>query len=131
MSRFGTGRGRREDVLEMLERADPQRHAELLELRRYNPQAYRRAVKRLAEDYALSAPIRGDGVADDEVATPGRETDPALRIGPAPTTSPDTAAPVASRPVIARPAPTRAAPPEQLPDTPSSKPAKKTRKKES
>lgn len=128
MSRFGTGRGRREDVLEAIERADPARHAELLELRHYNPQAYRRALRKLADDYALSAPIRGSGVAADELVTPGRETDPALRVGPAPATPPDIAVPV-----VARAAPKRAAaaPPEKLPEVAPEKPAKKSRKKES
>ena len=121
MARRGTGRGRREDVLAMLENADPQRHTALLELRHHDPQGYRRAIASLADDYALSAPIRGRGVSNDEQVTPGRETDPALQVGAARPTSPDAATPAA------KPAPPRkaAAPPaEVLPE----KAATKTRK---
>ena len=121
MARRGTGRGRRDDVLARIESADPPRHAELLELRHHDPQGYRRALRQLADDYALSAPIRGRGVASDERVTPGRETDPALQVGTTRPTPPDAAAPVA------RPAPSRkaAAPPaEVLPDKPATKPRK-------
>lgn len=121
MARRGTGRGRREEVLEMIERADPQRHAELLELRHQNPQGYRRAMQKLADDFALHAPIRGRGVAADEPGTPGRETDPALQVGAARPIAPDAATPAP------RPAPRRKAatpPAEVLPDKTATRPRK-------
>lgn len=83
MARRGTGRARRLDVLDAVEAADPRRYAELVALRGANPQAFRREMRRVAEQYAMSAPIRGYDVADDERVTPGRETDPALRVGAA------------------------------------------------
>ena len=40
----GTGRTKRESLLDALAESDPELHAELLELRRYNPQAFRKAL---------------------------------------------------------------------------------------
>lgn len=84
MARRGTGRARRDEVLDAIEKADPPRHAALVELRRHNPQAFRRELAHVADAYGLKAPIRGAWVAPDEPRTPGRETDPDLRVGPAP-----------------------------------------------
>ena len=42
-------RSRREDELAQVEAADPAKHAELLELRRHNPQAYRKELRRLVQ----------------------------------------------------------------------------------
>jgi hypothetical protein len=47
-------RTRREEELEQLEKLDPAKHAELLELRRYNPQAYRKALAKLIKRGVIS-----------------------------------------------------------------------------
>ena len=44
-----SNRSRRGEAVDALERRDPRAHRALLELRRLNPQGYRKALKRLAD----------------------------------------------------------------------------------
>lgn len=69
------GRLRRLGYLDQLESVDPVRHAELVELRRTSPNDYRRQITRIAKKMNWKE-------AEEDTPYPGRETDPALRIGP-------------------------------------------------
>ena len=76
----GTGRKRRLAMLESLEKSDPKRHQELLDLRHNNPQAYRKAMRALGKVKGVALPIGGRGAVPRP--HPGRETDPALSKEP-------------------------------------------------
>jgi hypothetical protein len=58
---MGTGRGQRAAVLDQLAESDPERAAELAELRHHDPQAYRKAMRRLGRELGVDVPIRGLG----------------------------------------------------------------------
>lgn len=47
-------RTRRQDELDQLEAIDPAKHAELLELRRYNPQSFRKELQKLIKRGVIS-----------------------------------------------------------------------------
>jgi hypothetical protein len=74
-----TGLAARAAFLAELAERDPEGAAELEELRRYDPVVYRKRVKRLAMQLGTFVPA---GNAKTRGPTPGRATDPALRVGP-------------------------------------------------
>jgi hypothetical protein len=86
---LGTGRRRRLTVLEDLEKSDPKRYAELLELRRHHPQKYRKALRTIGKKLGLNIRIGGRGAIPGP--HPGRATDPDLSMsGPQRSTVPET-----------------------------------------
>lgn len=77
----GSGRGRRDDLLAALERVDPARHAELLELRRYDPQEFRKVMRSLGRRIGVNAPVLGE----DAIPRPSAEEREAFVAGVAET----------------------------------------------
>lgn len=69
----GFGIPRRRALLEALSETDPARYEALVELRRYNPQAYRKAIRRLERGGELPPPEPGEHVSPPlrEVVTLG------------------------------------------------------------
>lgn len=63
---------RRVDELAQVEEVDPARHAELLELRRYNPQAFRKELRKLIRKGVIGRG-RGYEVDDETLALLGRD----------------------------------------------------------
>ncbi len=68
----GTGRKRRLKLVDGLEASDPALAAELEDLRRYSPQAYRKRLRALDRTVLIG----GRGVIP--LPHPGRETDPVI-----------------------------------------------------
>lgn len=56
MGRRGRNRDQRNKVLALIEADDPALHAELVELRSTNPQAYRKRIRKLGERYVIEKP---------------------------------------------------------------------------
>lgn len=71
-------RTRREDELARIEAEDPAKHAELLELRRYNPQAYRKELRKLVRKGVIGRG-RGYEVDPETLALLASESGPLLR----------------------------------------------------
>lgn len=76
----GTGLKKRLSVVEELAERDPEAAAKLLELRHASPAKYRKRIRSLAKKDGRNAPTSGTKL--DVAPTPGRATDPKLRVGP-------------------------------------------------
>ncbi len=76
----GTGRKKRQGLLDEVAERDPELAQALAELRRASPAKYRKRIRSLAKKDGRNAPTSGSKL--DFAPTPGRATDPKLRVGP-------------------------------------------------